>query len=223
MPDSQDKKFSLWGRREVDHLFKAFRRYTKFVLFSKWFFGIFAIALMVSLIGYPLLTKDRSGIRISFIGTVDGAGKPITSPVMNHPQYQGTDKNGQQYKVTGTRAIQKTPELIVIESVEGQLLRADGSFITLRADTAEYLQKQELIELIGNVQVQDSTGYNFMTPRATVNTATMEVTGNDRIEGIGPQGKLLATGFKIGDNAKEITFGGTSRVTVTIENMQQQD
>lgn len=213
---------SFWAVREVDHLFSAFRRYTRFVLYSKWVVGLFALILMVSLIGYPLLTKDRSGIRVTFTGT-DATGAPIASPVMENPEYQGTDANGQQYKVTGLRAIQKTADLILIEQVEAQLLRTDGSFVALSADTAEYTQKTSRIELIGNVNVNDSTGYTFVTPSATVHTDTMDVVGNQRVEGAGPQGKLLATGFKIGNNGQDITFGGSARVNVTIDKMKQAD
>lgn len=223
MNDAPEKHHTLsfWAVREVDHLFSAFRRYTKFVFYSKWAFGVIALVLMVSLIGYPLLTKDRSGIRISFVGTTDSNGKKITSPVMNNPEYQGTDANGQQYKVTGLRAIQKSADLVLIEKVEAQLLRADGSFVAMTADTAEYKQKEERIDLKGNVNVSDSSGYIFVTPSAVVNTNTMEVTGNERIDGAGPQGKLLATGFKISDNGKKITVGGSSRVTVKIDKMKQ--
>lgn len=214
-----DKKFSLWGVREVDHLFSAFARYTRFVLFSKWFFGIFAIVLMVSLIGYPLLTKDRSGIRVSFVGT-DGTGSHASSPVMTNPEYRGVDAGGQQYIVKGLRAVQKEGDLIVIEQVDGQLLRADGSFMTLTSDSADYRQKANRIDLNGNVHVMDSAGYDFTTPRASVNTANMDVDGDQQVDGVGPQGKLLATGFKIRDNGKIISFGGTSRVTLTLDKMQ---
>lgn len=220
MNDEPDKKFSLWGVREVDHLFSAFARYTRFVLYSKWVFGVFALVLMVSLIAYPLLTKDKSGIRISFVGT-DSKGQPISSPVMNHPEYQGTDKNGQQYKVTGLRAIQKTADMIVIEKVEGQLLRKDGSFVAISSDSAEYQQKAQRIELIGNVNVSDASGYTFVTSRAMVNTDNMDVDGAEPVEGTGPQGKLLATGFKIRDNGGRISFGGASRVTVHLDKMRQ--
>lgn len=216
----QEKRFALFGVREVDHLFSRFARYTRFVLYSKWAFAIIAALLIIGLIGYPLLTKDRSGIRISFVGT-DASGMPIAAPVMNNPDYQGVDAQGQQYKVTGLRAIQQTPELIIIEQVEGQLLRADGSFVALTADKAEYMQAKGIIELMGNVNVNDSQGYTFVTPRATVNTSTMDVTGNAPVEGDGPQGKLLATGFKIEDNGQKITFGGSDRVTVDIDKMLQ--
>src|SRR5262249_6618623 len=151
--------------------------YTKFVLFSKWFLGVFAIVLMSSLIAWPLLTKDRSGIRITFMGT--GNPNNAASPVMEHPQYEGSDAKGQQFKVTGIRATQKTPELVLIEKVDGQLIRANGGWSSLNADTAEYRQKQNHLELIGNVVISSDTGYIFNTPRASVDTKTMHITGNE--------------------------------------------
>lgn len=219
--EEQEKKMAIWRVREVDHLFAAFRRYTRFVLFSKWFLGLFALTLMTSLIAWPLISKNRSGVRISFIGTDAKHATDIAAPVMNNPVYQGTDVNGQPYKISGLRAIQKTPELVLVEKVEGQLVRADGSFIALTADSAEYVKADDSIDLIGNVTVIDATGYNFTTPRAHVNVKTMEIDGNEKVEGIGPQGNILATGFKIRDNAKTITFGGSQRVNVHIDKMRQ--
>lgn len=220
MNEAPDKKFSLWGVREVDHLFSAFARYTRFVLYSKWFLGVFALLLMVSLIAYPLISKDRSGIRVSFVGTSTGSA-PTTSPVMEKPEYRGSDKQGQHFLVRGTRATQKTAELVIIEQVDAQLTRADGSIVTLTADRADYQQQARRIDLRGNVHVKDSTGYDFTTPSAVVDTATMNVDGQEAVDGVGPQGKLLATGFKIRDNGKAISFGGTDRVNVTLDKMRQ--
>ncbi len=213
-------KLSRWAVREVDHLFARFRRYTRFVFYSKWFLGGFALILMVSLIAYPLISKDRSGIRVSFVGT-DNAGKPISSPVMENPEFKGTDAKDQQFKITGTRAIQKSEDLVVIEQVEGQLIQQHGGWVSVTADMAEYMQQARKIELIGNVTIADDSGYIFVTPRATVDTATMDVEGKAQVEGSGPQGNLLATGFKIRNNGGEITFGGRDRVNVTIEQMKQ--
>ncbi len=211
----------LWGVREVDHLFSAFRRYTKFVFVSKWFLALFALLLMGSLIAWPLITKDRSGIRVSFVGTDTKQGSSAASPVMNNPHYQGMDAKGQQYKVTGLRAVQKTSELIAIEQVNGQLLRANGESVSLRAERADYAQKAGRLDLFGNVTIQDSGGYIFVTPSATVNTATMDVSGTDKVDGNGPQGRLSAIGFTIRENGKYIVFGGRERVTVHLDKMRQ--
>jgi lipopolysaccharide export system protein LptC len=218
--DDPDKKSPLWAVREVDYLFGAFKRYTRFVFFSKWFLGVFAILLMVSLIAWPLLSKDKAGMRITFQGT-DSNGAPVASPVMESPEYEGSDERGQQFKITGTRAIQKTPELVLIEKVQSQLIKTNGSWVGMTADGAEYYQKENRIELKGNVTVSDDTGYIFVTPSATIDTKTMHVSGKEKVEGSGPQGNILATGFEIDDNGSKIKFGGQSRTIMHIDKMKQ--
>lgn len=205
-----------WAVREVDHLFTRFARYTRFVLYSKWFLGIFALLLLTVLVVWPMVSKDKTGMRISFVGTSSMPGKGSVSPTMNNPIFEGTDKNGQPYKLVGARAVQATSELVVVEKVEGQLL-TKNSFVSLMADRAEYRQKRNSIDLLGNVNIIHGEGYTFVTQAAQVNTKTMDVTGSGKIEGEGPLGNLLATGFQIRDNGNIIRFGGKGRVTVVIE------
>lgn len=220
--DPEKRKFTdSWAVREVDHLLSRFTRYTRFVLYSKWFLGVFALLLMGSLILWPLLTQDKSGVRISFIGTETKDGGMSISPVMNNPVYEGTDKKGGRFKVTGGRAIQQSAELIIIEKVEGQLLTKNQSWVSLTADRADYEQAKNSLILTGNVILIHDAGYSFTTPQAMINTETMAVYGNQQIRGDGPMGNLLATGFEIRDNGNRIRFGGTGRVNVHLEKSKQ--
>lgn len=206
-----------WGTREVDHLFGRFARATRFVLFSKWFLAVVAALLLVVLIVVPMLEK-RSGARLSFVSEEAGTitkTDAASAPSMAKPVYEGTDKNGRQYRITGGRATQITADMIELDNVEAMLENGDN-FVSVTADKAQYFQEEKKVELIGNVNVIHGKGYNFLTPAATVDTATMDVTGNQEISGEGPMGKLLATGFEIRDNGKSIRFGGTSRVNVTL-------
>ncbi len=205
-----------WAAREVDHLFGRFSRLTRVVLVSKWFLAIVATILLVVLIVVPMLEK-RSGARLSFVSDEastltksDGAN----APSMAKPVYEGTDAKGRQYRITGGRATQITADMIELDNVEAMLENGD-SFISVTADKAQYKQEEKKVELIGNVNVLHGKGYSFVTPSATVDTATMDVTGNQEISGEGPMGKMLATGFEIRDNGKSIHFGGTGRVNVT--------
>jgi lipopolysaccharide export system protein LptC len=205
-----------WAAREVDHLFRRFSRTTRFVLFSKWFLAIVATILLVVLIVIPMLEK-RSGARLSFVSEEEGAANtstPASAPSMAKPVYQGTDAKGRKYRITGGRATQITSDMIELDQVEA-LLENDGSSITVTADKAQYIQQAKKVELVGNVNVVHGKGYRFVTPAATVDTATMDVTGNQEISGDGPMGKLLATGFEIRDNGQTVRFGGDSRVNVT--------
>jgi lipopolysaccharide export system protein LptC len=215
-----DKRFGAanWAVKEVDLIFSRLGRYTRFVVLSKWFLIAFVLCLVVALIAVPLVSKDRSGIRVSFIDNeVTGKG-PTSSPVMNRPEYRATSAKGDQFRIGGARAVQVTPTLITIEQVEAQMLTQKGSWRSLTADTAEYDQNGKTIVLKGNVTLLDDQGYSFTTDSATIDTATSEVAGNSPIQGVGPLGNLLASSFKIMDSGKHITFmGGTSPVHLTIE------
>ena len=216
-----DSSFSIWAVREVDHLFSAFRRYTRFVLYSKWFLGLFAIILMASLIAWPLLSKDKSGMRVSFIGTSTKPGD-AASPTMDNPEYKGTDDRGEKYDVVGTRAIQQTPELVIVENVFGKLFKPDGNINTIKAARAEFQQDNKIMDLYTDVTTTDvNSGYVFVTPHATVNTDTMDIDGEQQVTGDGPSGNLLAIGFKIRNNGNNIFFGSPgNRVNVHIDKMR---
>ncbi len=210
------KPTTTWAAREVDGLLHRFARYTRFVLYSKWFLGILALGLLTSLIALPLLTKDRSGMRMSFIDT--GAVSPgkAAQPVMKNPEFRGANAAGEPFKVAGLRGVQLTPTLSVIEQVEGQILRKDGKWLSLMADRAEYQQDSKKIQLIGNVTVIDDAGYSLTTPSATIDTKTNNAFSNELVSGTGPLGNLLASGFKISDKGKHIAFTSNAEQRVIL-------
>jgi LPS export ABC transporter protein LptC len=206
-----------WGVREVDALFGRFARYTKFVVYSKR--GLLGVAgvLVMLLIGWPLVTQDKSGIRISFVDSKTAPQSP-SSPVMNNPEYRGTSVNGREYKVTGKTATQKSSTLVIIDTVEAVLMKPDGGWQMLTADMAEYHQASKRIELMGNVQVSDNAGTNFITKQATINTETMHIIGNKPVQGQGAHGNIVASGFEIKDNGERILFfGGAEPLKVQLE------
>lgn len=219
-PQSNTPKTGLsanWAVREVDHLFSRFARYTRFVLYSKWFLGVFGLLLIVLLVAWPLISGSRSGTRIAFIGTEQMPNATSSAPTMENPIYEGVDAQDRQFKVTGLRAIQQPGDVVLVQHVEGQLLTKGDAFVSLTAEQALYRQKDAVIDLSGNVTVMHSNGYIFTTPSASIATDTMEVSGREQVTGEGPAGNLLATGFKIRDNGNVVQFGGVGRVTVTIE------
>lgn len=195
-----------WAVREVDHLIGRLTRYTRFVLYSKWFLGLFALVLMVSLIAFPLLTKDRSGIRVSFVDQAGKAKQQAAAPAMSNPQYSGTTEDGGQFKIHGIRATQITPSQVNVERVEGQLLKANGTWMSMSAEQALYDQTANTITLTGGVTLITDDGYNFMTERAFIDTKTTDMSGDQPISGTGPAGNILASRFEIRDKGAHIRF-----------------
>lgn len=203
--------------REVDQLFGRISRYTRFVLFGKWTLLVVALLLIGSLISWPLVSKDRSGLRISFVDNKTAKPQKPMSPVMDSPEYEGVNEKGQQYKVNGKVATQKSATLIEIEQVEAQLLKADSSWFLLTSTRAEYKQDVKVLDLFGDVTLMNDR-HTFSTEHATIETNTMRVFGNDPITGSGPMGKIVASGFEIKDNGEHIIFvGGVEQLRVTID------
>lgn len=206
-----------WAVREVDSLFSRLGQYTRFVIYGKWSLVGVALLLTASLIIWPLVSKDKSGLRVSFVDTKVIKEKP-SSPVMASPVYSGSGINGQQYKIVGKTATQQTPNLVVIETVEAAMTKPDGAWRILTADRAEFQQDKKLLDLFGNVTVVDDQGTNFVTEHATIETNTTRIYGTKRITGQGNMGNLVASGFEITDNGKHIQFtGGATPVKLIIQ------
>ena len=211
-----------WAVREVDHLFSAFKRYTRFVLYSK--LGLVGVAalLVISLIAWPLISKDKSGLRVSFVDSKSVKQAP-SSPVMENPEYRGVGASGQQYKITGKTATQQTPTMIVIDAVRAEMTKPSGDIHVLTADRAEYAQDKKLVDLFGHVVAVDTKGTRFTTSHATMNTEKNLIFGNEEVHGDGPMGKLVASGFEIIDNGNHIIFkGGEKQLRVTINRKKKQ-
>lgn len=212
-----DKLSSWWSLGRADHLFGRIRRYTKFVMFGKWSLLAVALVLVASLIIWPLVSGDKSGVRISFVDGSKVTNK-AESPVMNNPEYRGVGEHGQEFKISGQTATQKTPTLIEIVRVEAQMSKPDGRWHSLTADRAEYDQELKRIELYGNVNLVDEVGSNFTSERATIEMAPLHIYGKETIRGQGASGNILASGFEIVDDGNRIIFTrGTSPVQVKFE------
>lgn len=200
----------------MEDLFSRLTRYTRFVLFSKWFLAIFAVVVIAFLIGWPLLTRDTSGIRVSFVVAETKDGSRALSPVMKNPNFQGVDKKGQKYTLTALHGVQRTPIIIDLEKVQADIFTTDTSWLSLSSDKAEFHDDTKLLYLLGNVTIFHDGGYSVATERAVVDTNNSQASGDMPVRGQGPMGNLLATGFEIRDNGDIIKFGGQGRVTMEL-------
>lgn len=205
------------ARSADDHasLFNMLTRYTRFVLLSKWFLGVFAVVLLVMLIAWPLASK-QDGSRISFSGQTAGEAGSASYPTMYNPRFQGVDGEMRQYTVTADKAIQQTKELAQLENVKAELFFADQSWLTITANAGTFSEKEQKLDLSGNVTLTHAAGYVVVTDQAHMLVKQNYAWGDGPVQGVGPTGKLLATGFEIRDNGSRMIFGKQGRVNVAI-------
>ncbi len=85
--------------REVDHLIGKLGIYTRFVFYSKRALVAVAGTLVLALIAWPLLTKDRTGLRISFVDSKTASKANVARPVMDSPEYRGEGEDGATIQV----------------------------------------------------------------------------------------------------------------------------
>lgn len=200
-----DKLSSWWALGDAEHLFGRIRRYTRFVAFGKWSLLVVALILAASLIIWPLLSSEKSGLRVSFSGAPQD-GQKAASPVMTNPEYRGVGAAGQEFKISGKTATQKTPTLVVMEVVEAQMTKADGTWNSLTADRAEFQQDKKIIDLFGHVTLIDAKGSSFTTERATIEISPLHIYGSEAVSGVSASGNILASGFEIVDDGARIIF-----------------
>jgi lipopolysaccharide export system protein LptC len=212
-PPKQHGLSANWAVREVDHLFSRLGRYTRFVFFSKWFLALFAVALLAALIAWPYFSRQDQGMRISFVSATGRLHGPATEPRMEKPVYEGFNDDHEPFKVTGNTAIQKSADIVVIEQVSAQLVKKSGGWLSLTSDRAVFYKAKNRLDLAGQVNVMNDQGYNFLTSSAQVDTKTMHVIGHEPVRGVGPAGKLLASGFEITDNGAQVHFLGAEGTT----------
>lgn len=211
-----EKLSSWWSLGKADHLFRRIQRYTRFVALSKWSLITIALLLTASLIIWPLLSEDASGVRISFVDRNAVGNMPAASPVMSNPEYRSVGDSGQEFKISGKTATQKTARLVEIIDAQAQMTKASGKWYSLSADRAEYDQALKRIELYGNVVLVDEVGANLNTERATIEVSPLHIYGDEAIDGETARGNILASGFEIVDDGQHIIFTrGDAPVKVT--------
>lgn len=190
---------------------KRIARYTKLVLVGKYTLGTISLVLIALVITIPLFDHSKSGARISFVSST---ASHQDMPVMNRTKLQGVDTKNQPFTITADKVVQESEELVHLYNVQGDLLRANNSWLNMTANEGLYDSQSKHLVLTGNVTLYQDTGYNFTTERVEIDTKQAVASGKEEIQGEGPLGNMVAMGYEIADNGKRMHFGGSGRVHV---------
>jgi lipopolysaccharide export system protein LptC len=192
-----------WGPRRATSLKEA-RARTALVHILRLLFTIGAVLSAGVLIGFIL--KD----------VVDGAPDrppPPTGITVLDPQFQGRDAQGKPYKLTADTARRRRENTNLVDLTNPHLV--DSTSTTVSARDGVYDEKNRVLDLVGDVVMQDAGGYTFRSDRTRMYVEQGRVEGRTPLKGVGPMGEVTADSYEVLDDGNRIVLKGKVSTIIT--------
>jgi len=191
------------------------QRYSRFVNLMKVILPAVAAALLGLVVIWPRLSPhhERAGVDI----TQPDAARVDTLSIRN-PKYYGTDQRNMPFTVTADVATQLDPQNLVmtLEKPVADMSRADGKSLVVNSDVGFYRQKDDTLDLVGNVDLNRDDGFELHSDSARVLIAKGDVTGDEPAHAQGPSGTVEGEGFEMKDHGRVVTFTGHSKAVLNV-------
>jgi lipopolysaccharide export system protein LptC len=187
------------------------RRRSRFVKFSKVLLSFLILLILGLMTVLPLIYRQKSGIVITS-KNVESKGSGV--PVMQQPKFQGVDNNNQPYTITARVARQEDQETIRLSGVKADLTTKDKAWLALDANTGVMKLNEEVLYLLGNVQLFHDAGYEMHTERVRIDISTGNAFGDKELQGQGVLGFFRAQRFAIYDNGERMIFDDGVSMTI---------
>lgn len=126
----------------------------------------------------------------------------------------GTDEAGRPYELAAVEARQGQDgdETVLLDRPAGQIELESGASLSMEAASGVFHRKEETIDLNGSVTVVHGRGYRFTSKSATLDLNAGRASGDDPIDGFGPEGEIHGQGFEILDKGRTVKILGESRL-----------
>ncbi len=186
--------------------------YTRFVGIMKIVLPVAAMFIVSTVIVYSTLPSgnDRLALNIEEIKEV---GEDLQ---MTEPKLTFTDKKERDYLVVANTAVQDPGNQDVwdLKDIDADLTPKGGGWIKLTSTSGILNSQQEVLDLMGVVDVTSHDGYEFHAVTAKVDFGEGSVVSEDPVKGSGPGGAISADSFRIFDGGNKIRFSGDVQLRV---------
>lgn len=135
---------------------------------------------------------------------------------MVSPRFIGTDERNQPFSITADQATQEAggSDVTALANPKGDLSLNNGSWIALTANDGLYHKQTRTLDLWNQVNVFHDAGYEIKTKSAQADLALGNVSGDEPVEGQGPDSQLRGQGFRIYDKGARLAVTGKSRLVL---------
>ena len=191
-------------------------RYSMFVGLMKVVLPAMAAALILLVIAWPQLTKDRT--RFS-LGVANLGQDQIETLSMLNARFDGIDEKNRPYTVTADVAVQspRDESIVDLELPKADMIMTDGSWLALTARSGRYDRDLEQLDLTGEVSLFHDKGFELRTEFARIDLDKGTAEGDQPVEGHGGAGTINSEGFHVSERGQRILFTGRSHLILRPE------
>ena len=185
--------------------------YSHFVSLLKVVLPATAVALALLVLFWPQLNPLDNRFRLR---PVQVSIDDLENLRMVSPRFVGTDERNQPFSITADQATQEAggSDVTALANPKGDLTLNNGSWIALTANDGLYHKQTRTLDLWNQVNVFHDAGYEIKTKSAQADLAQGNVSGDDPVEGQGPDSQLRGQGFRIYDKGARLAVTGKSRL-----------
>lgn len=188
------------------------QRYSWFVRKLRFILPLVAVVMTVI-----VLTWDEAGKRVSPLKKEEVIPKSQT--IQNEllkPVFNSVDEKNQPYSVTADRALQgrDDPDLIALEKPVAKLKQNDGTELDADATSGLYEQKNQKLNLSGDVNLRHSDGTSLKTEELRIDMVTQKAYSGRDVHVDSPSGTIDATGLEGDAKSGTLIFTGPAKITL---------
>jgi hypothetical protein len=181
-----------------------------------------------------LAMRESTSLRLarpstSALPTAKQAGAEVkdvsATTFLEKPRYGGEDDEGRRWRLTADRAQQAgtmTSSTFLLQNLAADWTGTDSQTFLLTATEGEYAPSSQNLTLTGAISATGG-GMEILTPAATANLKTREISGSSGVQVNGTMGNqpavLNAQSFTLDAGERRLTFRG--RVKLVLQGSQQ--
>ena len=185
-------------------------RRRRLVGLAKIVLPLFAFVLLASVALWQEVAGVADGSRFSYRRvTITPDGGQLTDG-----RYRGVDAQGQPYVITAVTARQIGPDRSDLVDPKADLALRSGAWVMVQARQGVFLQKQNQLDLSGDVTLFRDDGTSLITDAAAFDLQAGAAAGSDQVHAEGPFGVLDAQGFFATDGGAVLHFTGPAHLVL---------
>lgn len=196
-------------------------RRSKIVRIMRLGFPVLAVILLFAVL---IFNDRRLDTEIRDIKEV--VPKTMGKNELVNPRFESQDEKAQPYVITADRAFQADTNMdeIRLEKPNADMNMSDGTWIALKAIKGLFDQKNQLLDLEGNVRMYHDTGYLLKTKKLLLDIRNKTADTDTPVSVQGPAADLTAAGLSADGQSAILIFKGPAHLTLyTLDQTGAQD